>query len=123
MINIFDFLDSERIYAKVDELRRTKGLTIHEMAKKAGVSYSAIYKWRDRQSAPSLALLESLSEVLGVHIINLLVKDDDMVYLPEWQKEIFDKITVLSNNQKQLLESFLNVLVQKENQNDNTLAK
>lgn len=80
------------------------------MAKKAGVSCSSIYKWRDRKSSPSVFLLESLCDVLGLHIINLLVKDDELIFLPEQEKELFKRWQALNKDQRFIVLELIKVL-------------
>lgn len=85
------------------------------MAKKAGVSYSTIYKWRDKKSSPSLSLLESLCEVLDIHIVNLMVKDNELVYLPDEEKVLLDNWGKLRKDQKLSISTLIETLL-KENQ-------
>ena len=38
----------------------------------------AIYHWRDRNSSPSLALLEAVCSAFGITLLNFLMDEDDM---------------------------------------------
>lgn len=96
-------MDSENIYNKLDTIRQNKNLSIYSLAKKAGVSCASVYKWRDRKSSPSLYLIESLCEVLNIHIVNLFVKDEDLAYLQEDEKQLFNEWKVLRKDQKELI--------------------
>lgn len=98
------------VYEKVDKLRKDRHMSIYELAKKAGVSCAAIYKWRDRKSTPSLYLLESLSYALNVDISALfdaeaaacvksgVITDADKSFLNMWkgladeQREVVVKV-------------------------------
>lgn len=92
-------IDSKVLYEKIDSERVKQNLTIYELAKRACISESTIYNWRDKESIPTLTLLESLCSVLNISFISL--------FLHEQQNEILDIWEKLSNNQKQSLLSFL----------------
>ena len=75
---IYDYLDSERIYSEVDNLRIERGLTIYALAKRAGVCPGSIYKWRDNKSTPTPFLLESICEVLEIEPYYLIVSNENL---------------------------------------------
>lgn len=112
---ILSYLDSDRIYNKLNDIRRSKKLTIYQLAKAANVSYSTIYKWRDNKSSPSLYLLESLCDVLEIDIINLLVKEEDLVRLSDEEKNLYDIWKTLNRDQKIAIMALAEAL-NKENQ-------
>lgn len=84
----------------ISELRKEKGLTQKELAEKLNVTDKAVSKWETGRSAPDISLLVSLSEVLGVTVIEILKGE-------RIRKESFPQIgddviikTIKSNNQK-----------------------
>ncbi len=56
----------------ISELRKEKGLTQKELAEKLNVTDKAVSKWETGRSAPDIALLTSLSEILDVTIVEIL---------------------------------------------------
>lgn len=98
--NIYDYLDSKRIYQALDKLREERGLTVYALSKAAGVSHATVYKWRDEKSSPSLYLLESLCSVLDVSLINLLISNEELIHLTEKDKTFFDLLKTLTKNQR-----------------------
>lgn len=56
----------------ISELRKEKGLTQKELAEKLNVTDKAVSKWETGRSAPDISLLTSLSEALGVSVIEIL---------------------------------------------------
>ncbi len=54
------------------ELRKEKGLTQKELAEKLNVTDKAVSKWETGKCAPDISLLVSLSEILGVSVIEIL---------------------------------------------------
>ena len=75
---MIDIYDSKALYAKIDAMRIAKGWNINQLAQQAGISSMALYHWRERQSSPTLALLDALCSALGTNIINFLMDEDDM---------------------------------------------
>lgn len=98
-----DFLQSESIYNRVDEIRKAKGWSIYELAKKANITENSIYKWRDKKSAPTLYLLESISDAFGISIINLLVNEEAIIALTEEQQNLIKSWNTLKDSQKRAL--------------------
>lgn len=94
-----NYIDSKAIYAKIDIERNKQNLTIYELAKRACISESTIYNWRDKESVPTLTLLESLCSVLNISLISL--------FLNEQQNELLCIWDTLSENQKHSLMTFL----------------
>lgn len=56
----------------IEKLRKEKGLTQLQLAEKLGVSNSAISKWEGGHNLPDISMLEPLSDVLGVDMMDLL---------------------------------------------------
>lgn len=56
----------------ISELRKEKGMTQKDLAEKLSVTDKAVSKWETGRSAPDIALLISLSEILGVTVIEIL---------------------------------------------------
>lgn len=81
-------MDYEQIGKFISEKRREKDLTQKELADKLGVTDRAVSKWERGIGCPDISLLEPLSEILGVSILELLhgkklekVKDENKVVL------------------------------------------
>lgn len=60
----------------IKKLREKRGMTQAELAEKLSVSDKAISKWETGKGYPDIALLEPLSETLGVSISALLAGSD-----------------------------------------------
>ncbi len=56
----------------ISGLRKEKGLTQKELAEKLNVTDKAVSKWETGRSAPDIALLTPLAEILGVAVIEIL---------------------------------------------------
>ncbi len=93
-------MNGKEIYDKVDALRLGKGWTIYELAKKAGVAPTTIHNWRDRQSSPTLSLLEAICSAFNISVIDFLLGADDLMALTEEQREVIRLWNTLSSEQK-----------------------
>jgi XRE family transcriptional regulator of biofilm formation len=77
---------------RVKQLRSEKGLSINELAERAGVAKSYLSSIeRDIQSNPSIHFLEKISVVLGVPIETLFPgKKIELALDPEWSQLVRD---------------------------------
>ena len=75
---MIDIYNSKALYDKIDAMREAKGWNINQLAQQAGVSSMALYHWRERQSSPTLALLDALCSALGTTLINFLMDENDI---------------------------------------------
>ncbi len=65
-------VDNQRIGDFIRELRKEKGLTQKEVAEALHITDRAVSKWERGLSAPDIALLEPLSELLAVSVGELI---------------------------------------------------
>ena len=65
-------IDKERFGAFLARLRKERGLTQKELARRLFVSDKAVSKWERAQSLPDVALLLPLADCLGVSVTELL---------------------------------------------------
>ena len=59
----------------IKKLREEKGLTQTALAEKIGVSSKAVSKWETSKGLPDISLIEPLSQVLGVSVMELMSGD------------------------------------------------
>lgn len=65
-------MDAEKTGLFIAKLRKERGLTQRELADKIGVTDKAISKWERGHGFPDVAILETLSNELGVTIAELI---------------------------------------------------
>ena len=53
----------------IKELRNEKGLTIRELATRAGVSESGLYRWENGERVPSIDVYNRIIKALGADIV------------------------------------------------------
>ena len=70
-------VDNERIGSFIRELRKERGLTQRDLAEALHITDRAVSKWERGLNAPDIALLEPLSEFLGVSVGELIRGERD----------------------------------------------
>ena len=65
-------MDKEKTGQLITELRKEKGLTQKQLADILNVTDKAVSKWERGLSFPDISMLEPISEVLGVSIMEIL---------------------------------------------------
>lgn len=95
-------MDQNKIGKHIEELRKEKGLTQRDLAEKLGISNTAISKWECGCNLPDISMLEPLSQVLNVDIMELInpqkrtVEDKKKITKLEWNK--LKKILLIMTN-------------------------
>ena len=88
---------------KLQELRKSKGLTQEELAEKLFVSRTAISKWESGRGYPSLDSLKEIARFFSVTIDDLICSDE-IIYVAENEKREFaDKYISLICNVMDIL--------------------
>ena len=73
-------MDKEKTGQLITRLRKDKGLTQKQLAEALNVTDKAVSKWERGLSFPDISMLEPISELLGISIMELLAgeqRDDD----------------------------------------------
>ena len=65
-------MENQKIGNFIKELRKEKNLTQKELADKLFITDRAVSKWERGLSCPDISLLDDLSNILGVSVIELL---------------------------------------------------
>ena len=65
-------MDKERTGQLITELRKEKGMTQKQLADALNVTDKAVSKWERGLSFPDISMLEPISEVLGISIMEIL---------------------------------------------------
>lgn len=61
--------------ATIKKLREAKGITQNELAEKIGVTSKAVSKWETSKGLPDITLIEPLSKILGISVVELMSGD------------------------------------------------
>ena len=83
----------ERYSARLRELRSSRGLTQVELARKAGVTASYVWRLESGGAAPGIDLVERLATALGTTVHDLLpttVAPETVVVLRDQARKLFE---------------------------------
>ena len=67
---------NESFGQRLSRLRKEKGLTQEEIAKRITISPQAVSKWENDLSSPDILVLSSLADILGVSVDELLGREE-----------------------------------------------
>ncbi len=86
----FEVIYGERLGARVKELRRRRGLTLEDLAERAGVSRAMISKIERGEKNPTLVVTAKVAEGLGVTLSELLGVEErrEVVVVPRGRRMV-----------------------------------
>lgn len=87
------------IHARLRQLLEDRGWTEYRLSKECNMAQTTIGNIFRRNTMPSLATLETISQAFGISLAQLL-SEGDMVELTPELKEVFDCWKTLSPEQK-----------------------
>ena len=97
-------MENQKIGNFIKELRKEKNLTQKELADKLFITDRAVSKWERGLSCPDISLLDDLSNILGVSVIELLkgrrLDKDEVIN----NKELIESMNYANKNMKQKIE-------------------
>jgi transcriptional regulator with XRE-family HTH domain len=89
---------------RIKSLREEKNLTQNALANNAGVSPTYIYQLEKGEKSPTIEYLDHICWGLGITIEEFFSTKEKSV------KQIYDKLSILTEEQRKLLNEFLNSL-------------
>ena len=101
------YFDSKKIYGKIDKMRLDKGWSLYRLAELAGISVNSLYSWRDRNSSPTLYLIENIANAFSVSPVTLLLEAEDAKAVDEEHGRLIEYWNLLNAEQKKSLMNML----------------
>lgn len=96
-------MDIEIIGNRIAELRKARGLTQTELARRLKVSYQAVSKWENGKNLPDFGIIDSLAEELGVTMTELLGLED------KTDDEVLEEIISTSEKKKAAVKEIVSI--------------
>ena len=90
------------IRKRLMELQQQRGWSDYKIAKEAGLSPNTVSNIYRRGNTPSLVTLEALCKAFGITVAQFF-SDGNMIEVTPELKELFEKWTALSPEQKEAL--------------------
>ena len=97
------------IHARLRQLLHERGWTEYRLSKECNMAQTTIGNIFRRNTMPSLATLETISQAFGISLAQLL-SEGDMVELTPELKEVFDCWRTLSPEQKKAALSMMKAM-------------
>lgn len=97
-------MDKFGVAKRIKNLREAKNLTQNALANNAGVSPTYIYQLEKGEKSPTVEYLDHICWGLGITIEEFFGTTEKST------KQIYDKLSILTAEQKKLLNEFLNSL-------------
>lgn len=97
-------MDKYEVARRIKKLREAKNLTQNGLANNAGVSPTYIYQLEKGEKSPTIEYLDHICWGLGISIEEFFSTKDKS------EERIADKLSILTAEQKKLLNEFLNSL-------------
>lgn len=95
------------VLQRILDLRRQRGWSEYELAKRADVPQSTISSWYKKQMYPSVPNLMKICRGFDITVSQFFLDEAGAIDLTENQRRFLDKYNALSDNQKEKLDLFL----------------
>ena len=92
----------EKLLAKLDNIRKSQGLSIYKLTMQADLSENTIYNWYSKKSQPTIEALQAVCQVLNVSLSSLFA-NNEMETLTAQEEIILNHLRALTPSQKELI--------------------
>lgn len=93
---------------RIEQLREKAGLSVNQLAKRAGVGQASLSQVVNRKNKPSLDTLERLCDVFGITLAEFFSESPDQATMLRWQERI-QRIEHLPPEKREALIQFIDV--------------
>lgn len=83
---------------RISIMRRSRKISQIELAKKLGVSQSAVAAWETGRNEPNLEMLDSLADIFNVPMSALLNSEEQVRITGQLSKTDYDRLEALHQN-------------------------
>ena len=88
---------------RIKELLDERNWSMYKLSKASGVSQSTLSNMFNRNNDPSISTLEDICHGFGITLSQFFANDNELVSLDKEQKEMLEKWSTLSAEQKSAL--------------------
>ena len=104
---------------RLKELMEARGLNMHALAKRSGLSWNTIKNFYTRKSIPTVTTISMLCDGLGITLAQFFDVDGDSVHLTAEQQHMLNRWDALTDREKQVIDGMMDIALEKRNQTDN----
>ena len=89
------------ILKRIEDIRKTRGLSVYELAKRCGISKNTIYRWYTKNYTPTLDSLQEICEKgFNMSLVEFFAGDSNIIVVDDEIKQLIESWTMLSDIQK-----------------------
>lgn len=103
-------LECKKVLKKIDMARKSKNLSIHRLAEKAGIASSTLNEMLHGKTAPQLYTLYKICNAMGIPISEFL--EDTRVDVNDIEIDFLTKYRGLPEWKREMLNEYLEMLIQ-----------
>ena len=99
----------DSILARLEALRKEKGLSVFKLTEQAGLSENTVYNWYKKKSQPTIYALKAVCDVLGVSLSYFFAANESENITAQ-EEALLRDFRALNAEQKELCLKLLNEL-------------
>jgi transcriptional regulator with XRE-family HTH domain len=96
---------AEVISMRIKETRELRGLTASELARRVGVTSTAVWNWEKNSIRPRPPMLDAIARVLGVSVSFLLTGHDEIREVDTAPKQVPSVASILEDTTAKLAQA------------------
>ncbi len=103
---------------RLKELMDERGLNMHSLAKKSGLSWNTIKNFYARKTKPTVTTISMLCDGLGITLAQFFDVEGETVHLTAEQQHVIDRWDALSDREKQAMSEMLDIVLENRRQHN-----
>ena len=92
---------------KIKQLLNERGWSVYRLAQESGISQSTLSNMFIRKNDPSIGTLDEICKAFGITLSQFFANDEESVVLTKEQREMLEKWSSLTSEQKKALLNLL----------------
>ena len=100
------------IIKRLNELRLESNMSVYRLSELSGINQSTLANTFSRGTVPSIENLEKICEALGITLSQFFATNENVAYLTESEKKIFDNYRKLSKSTRVALGELIENILQ-----------
>lgn len=93
----------KEILSVITAYREERGWTEYQLAERSGLPQSTISSWYRKDMVPTIPSLEKICTAFGITLSQLFAEEDTPVSLTDSQKQLLERWSRLSEDQKAII--------------------
>ena len=95
---------------RLKELMDERGLNMHSLAKKSGLSWNTIKNFYARKTKPTVTTISMLCDGLGITLAQFFDVEGETVHLTAEQQHVINRWNAMSDEKRKVFSALLDML-------------